>query len=315
MNDMNQTLPLHHLKMTHLRLLAHLAQTRRITTAAELVGVSQPTASRLIVEIEAILGQPIHERSGRGVALTPVGEALANRARRILAELHEATVEVSGLTSGESGHLHLGAVTAPAVGLIMPALRTLRLTHPNITADVTVAPSALLCQELRAGRLDLVLGRPTEPHDHDDFKIEPLGTEPVALIVRQGHPLAGLAQASLSDLLGFDWVMPAVTSPLGVAIVRAFKDHGLPRPRQTLTTASFLLTLTIVRQTNAIAPLARTVTDVFASSENAGYVTLRSALQIDVGPYGLMTRRGQARTPALNRFVDQILRGSLGDPA
>jgi DNA-binding transcriptional LysR family regulator len=305
---MNQPLPLHHLKMTHLRLLAHLAETRRITTAADLMGVSQPTASRLIVEIEAILGQPVHERSGRGVAMTAVGEALAHRARRILAELHEATVEVSGLASGEAGHLHLGAVTAPAIGLILPVLRTLRLTHPGITADVTVAPSALLCQELRSGRLDLVLGRPSDPRDAEDFDITPLGTEPVSLIVRQGHPLAGRAAITMADLMRFDWVMPAATSPLGAAIVRRFDSLGMPPPRQTLTTSSFLLTLTVVRQTNAIAPLARAVTDVFATNDSAGYVALDAPFHIDVGSYGLMTRRGQAKTPALSRFIDQIPR-------
>ncbi|MDZ7573916.1 MAG: LysR family transcriptional regulator [Pseudotabrizicola sp.] len=292
--------------MTHLRLLAHLAETRRITAAADLIGVSQPTASRLIVEIEDILGQPIHERSGRGVVLTVVGEALARRARRILTELQEATVEVSGLASGDSGHLRLGSVTAPALSLMLPALRTLRLTHPGITADVAVAPSALLCQELRAGRLDLVLGRPSEPRDHEEFVITPLDTEPVSLLVRQDHPLAGRGDITLSDLTRFDWVMPADTSPLGRAMVQAFKDHGMPPPRQSLTTASFLLTLTVVRQTNAIAPLARAVTDVFTASDSGGYVTLATPLEIDVGSYGLMTRRGQARTPALNRLIDQI---------
>ncbi|MFN3723402.1 MAG: LysR family transcriptional regulator [Paracoccaceae bacterium] len=300
------TLPLHHLKMTHLRLLAHLAETRRITAAADQIGVSQPTASRLITEIEDILGQPIHERLGRGIALTVVGEALAKRARRILAELQEATVEVSGLASGDSGHLRLGSVTAPALSLMLPALRTLRLTHPNITADVTVAPSALLCQELRAGHLDLVLGRPSEPRDREEFDVEPLGTEPVALLVRQGHPLAGRRDIALADLMRFDWVMPADTSPLGKAVTHAFRTHGMPPPRQSLTTASFLLTLTMVRQTNAIAPLARAVTDIFAGPDG-GYGTLDTPLDIDVGSYGLMTRQGQARTPALSRVIDQIV--------
>ena len=307
-------LPLHHLKMTHLRLLAHLADTRRITAAADLTGVSQPTASRLIVEIEDIVGQPIHERSGRGIALTVVGTALAARARRILTELQEATAEISGLASGDSGHLQLGSVTAPALSLMLPALRTLRLTHPNITADVSVAPSALLCQELRAGRLDLVLGRPTGPDDSDDFTIAPLGTEPVALLVRQDHPLAGQDTVALSDLMRFDWVMPAEPSPLNRAMIRAFDQHNLPPPRQSLTTASFLLTLTMARQTNAIAPLARAVTDVFCTP-GSGYVTLDSPLQIDVGSYGLITRKGQAITPALHRLIDQITRQVQLTPA
>ena len=309
---MNAPLPLHHLKMTHLRLLAHLAQTRRITLAAELTGVSQPTASRLIVEIEGILGQPIHERSGRGIALTPVGDALANRAQRILAELHEATAEVSGLAAGTSGHLRIGSVTAPALGLILPALRTLRLTHPDITADVTVAPSAPLCLDLRQGRLDLMLGRATDPGDQDDFRIEPVGTEPVALLVRRDHPLAGVRDVGLRALLGYDWVMPGASSPLGSAVLHAFRHHGLPLPRQSLTTASFLLTLTLVRQTNAIAPLARAVTDVFTASEQADYVAIDSQLQVDAGPYGLVTRKGQAHTPALGLLIDQIRRVAAG---
>lgn len=301
------TLPLHHLKMTHLRLLAHLAQTGRITTAADLTGISQPTASRLIVEIEEILGQPVHARSGRGVALTAVGTALAARAQRILTELQEATAEISGLASGDAGHLHLGSVTAPALSLLLPALRTLRLTHPNITADVSIAPSAALCHDLRAGRLDLVLARPTDPRDEAEFTTQTIGTEPVALLVRQDHPLAGQGTVPLPDLMRFDWVMPADPSPLSRAMIRILDQHDLPPPRQSLTTASFLLTLTMVRQTNAIAPLARAVTDVF-STPGSGYVTLDTALQIDVGSYGLMTRKGQAIPPALARLIDQITR-------
>jgi DNA-binding transcriptional LysR family regulator len=314
MIDMIAPLPLHHLKMTHLRLLAHLADTRRITLAAELTGVSQPTASRLIVEIEGILGQPIHERNGRGIALTAVGEALAHRARRILAELHEATAEVSGLAAGTRGNVRIGSVTAPALGLILPALRTLRLTHPDITADVTVAPSAPLCLDLRQGRLDLMLGRATDPGEDEDFQIEPLGTEPVALLVRRDHPLAGVPDVSLQALLGYDWVMPSAASPLGTAVLAAFRHHGLPLPRQSLTTASFLLTLTLVRQTNAIAPLARAVTDIFTGSAQADYVALRTPLKVDVGPYGLITRKGQARTPALGLLIDQIRRAANAAP-
>lgn len=301
------SVPLHHLKMTHLRLLAHLAETRRITVAADLVGISQPTASRLIVEIEDIIGHPIHERSGRGIAMTEMGLALARRSQRIIAELHEATVEVSGLASGENGHLRIGSVTAPALGLVLPALRTLRVTHPGITADVTVAPSTLLCQELRAARLDLVLGRAVDPTDQDDFTITPLGLEPVALIVRKNHPLAARATITLQDLLQFDWVMPDQQSPLGRAVQEAFQRSGVPLPRQNLTTASFLLTLTVVRQTNAIAPLALDVAHIFAAKDDAGYVTLASPLEINVGSYGLITRAGQARIPALNRLIDQIL--------
>lgn len=302
--------PLHHLKLGHLRFLAALADHLRITAAAEAVGISQPTASRLIVEIEDILRQPIHLRQGRGIVLTAAGEVLARRAKRILAELHEAGAEVMGITAGETGHLSIGAVTAPAIGLVLPALRTLRMTHPAITADVTVAPSMQLCEGLRAGRFDLVLARPIAPRDHDEFALTPIGTEPVAFMVRKGHPLVGRAGLSHDEMLAYDWVMPDATAPLHHAVSRHLAQHHKPMPRQQLTTASVLLTLTLLRQSNAIAPLAQAVADVLTQGEGMGFSALSTAFGIDVGSYALMTRQVQTPSPALARLIALLRQGA-----
>lgn len=300
------TLPLHHLKLSHLRFLAELAESGRITLAAERVGISQPTASRLIGEIEEILRQPVHERQGRGVILTPAGEVLARRAKRILAELAEAGTEVAGLAAGEAGNLRVGAVTAPAVGMVLPALRTLRMTHPAITCDVTVAPSSQLCAGLREGRLDLLLARPTEPRDHEEFDITPIGTEPVSLLVRKHHPLAGRQDLTVEELLGYDWVLWDESTPLHQAVRRTLLALGHPMPRQHLTTASVLLTLTLLLQSNAIAPIATAVADVMTQGGAEGFITLNAPFSINVGSYALMTRRAQALPPALARLIEHL---------
>ncbi len=302
--------PLHHLKLGHLRFLAALADHMRITSAAEAVGISQPTASRIIVEIEDVLHQPIHQRQGRGIALTAAGEVLARRAKRILAELHEASAEVMGLAAGETGHLSIGAVTAPAIGLVLPALRTLRVTHPAITADVTVGPSTQLCDGLRSGRFDLVLARPIQPRDHEEFDLTLMGTEPVSFLVRKAHPLEGRIGLSHEDMLHYDWVMPDATTPLHRAVISHFASHGKPMPRQQLTTASVLLTLTLLRQSNAIAPFAQAVGDVLAQGEGMGFSTLSPAFGIDVGSYALMTRQAQTPSPALARLIGLLRQGA-----
>ena len=64
------------LKISHIRLLSALADTGQISKAANRIGVTQPAASRLLAEIERIVGQPVHRRTGRGMALTVVGKAL-----------------------------------------------------------------------------------------------------------------------------------------------------------------------------------------------------------------------------------------------
>jgi DNA-binding transcriptional LysR family regulator len=260
----------------------------------------------MLIEIEALAGHPVHVRSGRGVALTAVGEALAARAARILRELDETAEDIAAVAAGRQGRVRVGAVTAPALDLLLPALRTLRLTHPGVSTDVTVAPSALLCQELKSGRLDLALGRLADPGDARLLDLAPMGTEPVALVTRRDHPLAGHGRIGAADLRRFDWVLPDLVSPLGAAVVAAFAAQGAAMPRQYLTTASFLLTLTLIRQTNAIAPLARAVAMAFAGGPDGPLVILDTVLAIDAGPFGLLTRRGETLSPAARELATRI---------
>lgn len=297
-----------HLKLSHLRLMARLAETGQISLAAEMLGITQPSASRLLVEIGDLVGRPVHERSGRGIALTEAGRALARRAGRILLELDDTAAELADIASGGQGHVRLGAVTAPAMDLVLPSIRTFRVTDPGVTFEVSVSPSALLCQELRAGRLDLVVGRIATEADAEELEMEPISTEPISLIVRRGHPLDRGELIGLDELLGYDWVLPGGASPLTEAVRRSLGELGRQLPRQQLATASFLMTLVMIRQSNAIAPLAGAVVRAFTRAPQAQYAELPTILQLDAGPYGLLTRKGQGLTPAVARFA-AMLRG------
>ena len=82
-------------KLAHLRLMAALAETGQLGLAADLMGVAQPAASRLLAEVERITGQPVHLRTGRGITLTPMGHALAARAARVVTELRDAGREMA----------------------------------------------------------------------------------------------------------------------------------------------------------------------------------------------------------------------------
>ncbi|QYZ71476.1 LysR substrate-binding domain-containing protein [Neotabrizicola shimadae] len=286
------------LKLAHLRLIAALADTAQLGLAAARLGTTQPAASRLLAELEQILGHAVHQRSGRGIALTPAGEALARRARKVQIELAETAREIEELAQGGAGHVRIGAVTAPALEIVLPALRTARLSHPALTAEVTVAPSDTLCRQLLAGDLDFVLGRLPTGADRRLLDIRLIRDEPVSLIVRRGHRLLSGAPVRPRDLLAFDWVLPGADSPLAAAVRARLADLGLPDPPQRLSTASFLLTLALVQQTNAIAPLAQAVADQFAGTPDAPYGVVPLDLGVVVPAYGLVTRAGSELTPA-----------------
>jgi DNA-binding transcriptional LysR family regulator len=295
------------LKLSHLRMLAALAETGQIGAAADRIGIAQPAASRLLAEVERIIGGPVHERTGRGIRLTPVGEALSRRAQRVQMELRDAARELTEVAGGASGHVRIGAVTGPALERVLPMLRAARMSHPGVTVEVTVSPSDLLCEQLLAGRLDFAIARLPDNPDRALLDFRAIAGEPVQLMTRRGHPLQYKSDLAAQDLLAFDWVMPGPDSILGRTVLARLRALGLPQPPQRLSTSSFLLTLALLQQSNAIAPLASAVADTFAKGEDAPYQMLKLDLGIEVEPYGLITGQGMALTPAAQRMADMIL--------
>lgn len=295
------------LKLRHLQLLVSLQETGQLSHSAEALGIAQPAASRLLVEIEAIVGHSVHARVGRGLALTDVGASLARRAARVLIELRDAEREISGITTGTRGHIRIGSVTGPAMDRVLPVLRHARLALPDVTTEVYVAPSDLLCEQLLNGRLDFVIGRLPAGQSADLFSIRMLETEPVSLLVRRGHHLAGLPHITPEDLLQFDWVMPGQDAILGRTVKARLAELGLPMPPQRLSTSSFLLTLAMMQQSNAVAPIARAVAETFANGPDAPYVTLPIDLGIEVEPFGLITRAGSSLPRVVARMIDMVL--------
>lgn len=294
------------LKLTHLRLLAQISETGQLGLAAARLGVTQPAASRLLAEVEQIVGQKVHERSGRGIWLLPAGEALARRAQRVQIEMAEAERELATIRGGGLGHARIGAVTAPALDLVLPALRAARIAHPSLTVEVEVLPSAELCALLLAGKLDVVLGRLPEGKDRQLLDMRPIGPEPVALIVRRGHRLMTGPAVTLADLKDYDWVMPSAASPIGRAVGASLSALGFDLGQVRVTTASFLFTLALLRSSNAIAPMARAVADRFAEGPDAAFAVLPVDLGIVVPDFGLVTRRGTEPTPAAARMIELI---------
>lgn len=294
------------LKLSHLRLLAALAESGQIGLAAERLNIAQPAASRLLAEVERIVGSPVHSRNGRGITLTAVGATLALRAQRVQTELRDAAREIAEVAAGEAGHVRIGSVTGPAIDRVLPVLRAARIAAPRVTAEVTVAPSDILCDQLLAGKLDFAIGRLPDGSARALFDITPIGTEPVALVVRRDHPLLQRQGLKPADLLDYDWVLPPPESILTRAVLARLGAHGLPSPPQRLSTASFLLIFSLLQQSNAIAPLARAVAGAYVTGPSASYVLLDIDLGIEVEPFGLVTRAGAILPPVAARLAAEI---------
>lgn len=307
------------LKISHLRLLAELAGQSRLTDAAQMLGITQPAASRLIAEIERITEADIYIRSGRGIELTDVGRKLAERCVRILQEFADAGRDVEQHKAGQSGHVSIGSVTGPAIEYVLPALRQIRIHNPEISISVEVSPSKALAHMLADGRLDFSISRVPVDEDPALFEEKPLLREPALMIGRIGHPLTRHAAPLPADaFLPYDWVLPPVGSPIRQTAEQALRDAGLSLPERVLTTSSFLFTLATIQQTNAVAPVARSVAESFATRPDGtpgSVAILESRWPLSVETYSFLTRKGQVLTPVAQLVAQEVLRVITGQPA
>jgi len=297
------------LKLSHLRLLAALAETEQLTLAAAAIGISQPAASRLVAEIEAIIGAAVHERTGRGIGLTAMGRALALRAQRVRLELDDAARDLAEIMTGGMGHVRIGTVTGAALDRVLPALQREQARHPAVTVEVEVAASDQLCDHLVAGRLDFVLGRMPEGSQAQMLTYAPLDGEPLALVARADHPLLGGGTPTLEAALAHDWLLPGEPSLMTRTVLASLQARGLPAPRRRVSTTSFMLTLALLQQTEAIAVLALAIAHQFSSGPQAALAIVPVDLAVEVEPYGMISRQRVALTPAAQRLADQISAG------
>jgi DNA-binding transcriptional LysR family regulator len=296
---------LRQMKPSQFRLMAALGEAEGLGQAADRIGISQPAASRLLAETEELLGLRLHERRGRGLRLTQTGEALARRAARIQIELADAAREVAEAATGNAGTVRVGAVTGPALSMVMPAIIDLQKTHPAIHVEVTVATSVLLCDQLRSGSLDFALARPGPADTMLEARL--IGDEPLSLAVRRGHPLLMWPEIRTEDLLGYDWILGPDDTLLTQAVMARLAEVRLPAPTRRISTSSFLFTLALLNQTDAIAPLARPVVDSFSGSPSMPFVALPISLGLTVTPFSFVTRVGSKLTPSAQRLADAIL--------
>ncbi|NEJ21563.1 LysR family transcriptional regulator [Rhizobium leguminosarum] len=300
------------LKLNHLRMIVAIEDSGQISAAAEVLNISQPAASRMLSEMESITKTSLYERVARGVVLTTFGAALARRARKILLELREASREIGELKSGKGGSVFIGAVTAPAMSLVVPAINKVRKAYPGIEINIQVETSNVLARELLAARHDFIIGRIPDDLNPRLFEVTEIGIERACLIVRSRHPLMKQKTSSLSDVRDYDWVFQPPGTLLRRTIEDVFLSHGVALPENIVNTSSLLLTCAIICETDAIAPVAVDVAQFLASQgSNASDVRMLPIdFDINVKPYSMITARERALPPSARLLYDIILEES-----
>ncbi|MGO4855182.1 LysR family transcriptional regulator [Phaeovulum sp. W22_SRMD_FR3] len=299
--------PSHPLKLTHFRLIDAVATHGQLSRAAEVMAITQPAASRMLSEIEALIGAPLFERRSKGMEPTELGVAVARRAQALSREMQDIAREVEELKAGSAGEVHVGAVTGAAVGFVVGAITKLQNTHPQVQVHAAVAPSRALITRLMAREFDFVLSRIPLEMDATLFHARSAWPERVAFLAHRSHPLARLRNIGTAQLAAWPWVVQPAGTPIREALTRAFLAEGVTPPTKLVNTTSLMMVAALLGRTQSIAPLAREVADLFAGpGVTSDLVALDLAQEVTIAPYSLVSLRDRALSPAAARMYAMI---------
>lgn len=166
--------------------------------AAAACGVSQPTLSTQVKKLEATLGCALVERSGRQSMLTPAGEQIAGRARRMLGHAEAIRRIADQARDPRAGSLRLGIFPTLAPFLLPHVVPGLRRDLPELDLLLVEERTPELLGALRAGSVDAVVlaGPLAEP----GLEVVPLFREDFVLALPPDHPLVGTGPVDPSVL-------------------------------------------------------------------------------------------------------------------
>lgn len=204
-----------------------VAEHRSFSAAARALHTVQSNVSTHVAHLEQELGTVLIDRA-RG-QLTPEGEVVADRARRIISELRSIEDDLVSLRDDVGGSVRAGVIGTTARWLVPALLDSLSRSFPRVELLIIEATTTSLIPQLLSDRLDVAVVN--LPVDDPDIDTTFLFEEDRVLVVPNGHPLAANDRVNLTELAKHEIMLP----PRGTAF-RDEIDADAARARVSLVT-------------------------------------------------------------------------------
>lgn len=291
------------LTTAQLRALIAVVEQNSISLAAARLNLAQPSVQRAAREMEAlsedISGQPLFIRTAQGVDATALARRLARLASLALAEIRQGFDDIGELRGQMNGRLAIGSLPLARTRLVPAAVTRLLEQYPDARVSIVDGPYEQLLNDLLHTRVDLIIGA-LRPQPVREIEQEFLFDDPLSVVVRAGHPLAGKRRLSLGQLGNIDWIAPRQGTPARERFHRLFSASGLEPPRHVIECSSSVATRSLLLQSDRAALLSRRQVELELQS---GLLALLPTRLAAVRPIGLSLRKHWKPTRIQARFL------------
>lgn len=293
-------------KLRQLLLVSVLGESGNLRRAAAQLAMTQPTATRLLHEIETALGVKLFERSRRGMAPTLYGTAMIRHAQALLADLDAAHEGIRALAEGAAGTLTIGAMASTASVVLPRSIAAIAKQHPALRISVQEGAHDMLVGALKRGEIDLMLGRVMGGAQMDDLDHEVLYGDDFRVVCGRNNPLARAKRLRLAELAAERWILPAPSAPVRQRFDILFMSQAGVRPRNAIESVSLLTNLTMLQEARMLGVMPADIARHFARLRLIHVLPV--ALKDLYGPVALITRARRPRSPAMDAFIDILRR-------
>lgn len=290
------------LRMRHLRLVDALATHSNLRRAADATHMSQPAATQMLRELEALLDVPLFERHARGMRITEAGRLVAAHARMAIESLRIATEDLAALAAQDARPVRIGSLDAALVSVMQPAMPRLLARHPQLRLVIEEGTGERLTTGLRNGTFDFVLLR-QPPRLEKGYRFIALREDRMVVIAGASHPAAQRRRLRLRDLADSRWIMPPPHFVVRQALDAAWaREKMVPREHPVQTLSPHLLR-TLLAQPDVVMPLPHTALDRIGESD---VVQLKLQLDAPIEPLGLL-HRPEDTSAAAQSLIDFLV--------
>jgi DNA-binding transcriptional LysR family regulator len=191
--------------LRQLEIIQAIAETGSFTACGKKLNVSQSAISRQMLLLEEELGEPLFQRVGRRVRMTPAAESLVQLGQRVFQDVRDTVENITDRTRSLRGMLRLAGGMTVCLYVFPPLLKHLKRVHPELEIRLTVATALRSVDDIRAGRVDA--GLLTLPVEESDLVTVPVLHEELLLVTMPSHPLAKKKKILPADLSGEPFIL------------------------------------------------------------------------------------------------------------
>ena len=295
-----------HLKLRDLYVFCTVVRCGSMGKAALELGVSQPTVSEAIADLEQMFRVRLLDRSPQGVEPTTYGAALHKRSIAAFDELKQSNSDIAFLSDPRTGEIKIGCSESISATLLPKVIQQFIQRYPSVMLQADDVPTfAAALPVLQDRKIDLVMARlgppPRDLHPPNELNVETLFEDQLVVAAGRHSRWARRRKIDLAELVDEPWILMAPNSWNYAGVAEAFHARGLAMPKISLVTFSVHLRTHLLADGKFIT--------VFPSSmmhSNADYFSL-TLLPIDLPirpwPVAVVTLKNRTLSPVVERFI------------